>query len=106
MDFVNQQLNIDDENWIRFNPDEHDFDISKVIGKIYRFIKQKENEKIINEENNKSNLLLIEENEKLKRQQQDTSRQTLMELLNKYSNINEEEKKNMFKLEVQPISGK
>jgi very-short-patch-repair endonuclease/prophage antirepressor-like protein/transposase len=104
MDFVNQQLNIDDENWIRFNPDEHDFDISKVIGKIYRFIKQKENEKIINEENNKSNLLLIEENEKLKRQ--DTSRQTLMELLNKYSNINEEEKKNMFKLEVQPISGK
>jgi hypothetical protein len=35
MDFVNKKLNIDDSNWIRFNPDEHDFDMSKVIGLIY-----------------------------------------------------------------------
>jgi transposase/very-short-patch-repair endonuclease len=35
MDFVNETLNIDDTHWIRYNPDEYDFDISKVIGKIY-----------------------------------------------------------------------
>ena len=38
MDFVNKELNIDDTNWIRFNPDEHDFDIAKVIGAVYRKI--------------------------------------------------------------------
>ena len=35
MDIVNETLNIDDSNWIRYNPDEKDFDISKVIGQIY-----------------------------------------------------------------------
>ena len=35
MDYVNEKFNIDDDNWIRYNPDEYDFDISKVIGKIY-----------------------------------------------------------------------
>ena len=30
MDFVNKVLEIDDEHWIRFNPDEKDFDITKV----------------------------------------------------------------------------
>jgi very-short-patch-repair endonuclease len=40
MDFVNKELNIDDSHWIRFNPDDHNFDISKVIGKIYRKIDQ------------------------------------------------------------------
>jgi len=35
MDIINETLNIDDSNWIRYNPDEKDFDISKVIGKIY-----------------------------------------------------------------------
>jgi very-short-patch-repair endonuclease len=35
MDYVNRYLNIDDTHWIRYNPDEYDFDISKVIGKIY-----------------------------------------------------------------------
>ena len=38
MDYVNKKFNIDDTNWIRYNPDEYDFDISKVIGKIYRKI--------------------------------------------------------------------
>ena len=36
MDYVNDKLKIDDIHWIRFNPDEHDFDISRVIGRIYR----------------------------------------------------------------------
>jgi very-short-patch-repair endonuclease len=38
MDFVNEKLELTDENWIRYNPDAEDFDISKVIGKIYRTI--------------------------------------------------------------------
>ena len=38
MDYVNKKFNIDDTNWIRYNPDEYDFDISKVFGKIYRKI--------------------------------------------------------------------
>ena len=40
MDYVNKELDIDDSNWIRYNPDEKDFDISKMIGRIY--IKMKE----------------------------------------------------------------
>jgi len=38
MDFVNNELGIDDSKWIRFNPDEYDFDISKVMNRIYRKI--------------------------------------------------------------------
>lgn len=51
MDFVNKKLNIDDSNWIRFNPDEYDFDMSKVIGRVYRkinYIKEKSNKNIDN----------------------------------------------------------
>jgi len=28
--YVNEQLEVDDTHWIRYNPDEHDFDISKM----------------------------------------------------------------------------
>jgi len=52
MDFVNKQLYIDDSHWIRYNPDEYDFDISKVIGQIYRKIddiKQELNKKKLEE---------------------------------------------------------
>ena len=38
MDYVNKEFDIDDTNWMRYNPDEYDFDLSKVIGKIYRKI--------------------------------------------------------------------
>ena len=38
MDFVNEKLELTDDNWIRYNPDERDFDISKVIGRIFRKI--------------------------------------------------------------------
>ena len=40
MDFVNKEFDIDDSHWIRYNPDEYDFDISKVIGRIYNKINQ------------------------------------------------------------------
>lgn len=45
MDFINETLEIDDSHWIRFNPDAYDFDISKVIGQIYRRIDQVKQEK-------------------------------------------------------------
>jgi very-short-patch-repair endonuclease len=48
MDYVNKQLNIDDSNWIRYNPDEYDFDISKVIGKIYCKIEECKKNKYLN----------------------------------------------------------
>jgi very-short-patch-repair endonuclease len=35
MDYVNKELELTDDNWVRFNPDAEDFDISKVIGQIY-----------------------------------------------------------------------
>ena len=40
MDYINEKLDINDCHWIRFNPDEYKFDISKVIGQIYRKIDQ------------------------------------------------------------------
>lgn len=45
MDYVNTTFNIDDSHWVRYNPDEHDFDISKVIGKIYTLINTKNKQK-------------------------------------------------------------
>jgi very-short-patch-repair endonuclease len=39
MDFVNKELGIDDSYWIRFNPDEKDFDVIKVIGQINLYLK-------------------------------------------------------------------
>ena len=59
MDYVNNKLGIDDSHWIRFNPDAHDFDITRVIGQIYRKIdeikdkKNKEEIKLLEEENKK-----------------------------------------------------
>jgi very-short-patch-repair endonuclease len=39
MDYVNKELEINDGHWIRFNPDEKDFDITTLIGKINLFMK-------------------------------------------------------------------
>ena len=58
MDYVNKTLDIDDSHWIRFNPDAHDFDITRVIGQIYRkideikekkYLKMLEEKKVIKE---------------------------------------------------------
>ena len=40
MDYVNKEFDIDDSYWIRYNPDEYDFDISRVIGRIYNKINE------------------------------------------------------------------
>ena len=52
MNYVNEKLGIDDSYWIRFNPDEEDFDISRVIGRIYRKIDEIKTEyvKVLEEE--------------------------------------------------------
>jgi very-short-patch-repair endonuclease/prophage antirepressor-like protein len=45
MDFVNKELGTKDNNWIRFNPDEFDFDMSRVTGRIYNRINSIKEEK-------------------------------------------------------------
>lgn len=42
MDYINKELEIDDSYWIRFNPDENDFDVIKIIGQINLFMKIKD----------------------------------------------------------------
>ena len=66
MDYANKKLDIDDSHWIRYNPDEQDFDISKVIGQIYRridAIKQDKYLKLLEEENNKKQEEIKDEEE-------------------------------------------
>jgi very-short-patch-repair endonuclease len=46
VDYINTFLDIDDTHWVRFNPDKHDFDISKVIGEIYMTISRLKDGKI------------------------------------------------------------
>jgi very-short-patch-repair endonuclease len=53
MDFVNEKLGLEDNNWIRYNPDEKDFDLSKVMGKIYIKINEYKNKYF---KNNKSDV--------------------------------------------------
>jgi very-short-patch-repair endonuclease len=66
MDYVNEALGLTDYNWIRYNPDEKDFDISKVMGQIYIKINlQKQNLKIENSESRLNEL--IEENNKIQK---------------------------------------
>ena len=38
--YINTYLGIDDNHWIRFNPDENNYDIAKIVGKIYIKINQ------------------------------------------------------------------
>jgi very-short-patch-repair endonuclease len=70
MDFVNKKLDIDDSNWIRFNPDEYDFDMSKVIGRVYRKINYIKEEKIKILEEEKYNIIkegVIKDRKSIKR---------------------------------------
>ena len=41
MDYVNKELKVNDSYWVRFNPDEYGFDVSRLIRKIYTIIKEK-----------------------------------------------------------------
>lgn len=41
MDYINTSLNVDNGHWIRYNPDEKEFDVSKVIGRILMIMRVK-----------------------------------------------------------------
>ena len=86
MDYINEKLEIDDSHWIRFNPDEYKFDISKVIGQIYRKIDEIKEIKIKKEEEEKYLKLLQEEKKKKPKEEK-----------------GEEPK---WKLQIEPITGK
>ena len=60
MDIVNEILGVDDNNWIRFNPDEYNFDITKVTGKIYRKIDEIKNKQLKNIDDEEKKLKKIE----------------------------------------------
>ena len=44
-EYINKFLDIKDSDWIIFNPDAKDFELSKIIGQIFILMKQKENAK-------------------------------------------------------------
>lgn len=90
MDFVNNELDITDLNWIRYNPDEYDFDIIKVIGRIRRKIDE------IKEERQKElELLKQKEIDMLKKE------------INNFKNIDIEKKDEPeWKLQIEPTTGK
>ena len=82
MDYVNEKLEIDDSHWIRFNPDEHDFDISRVIGRIYRKmdeIKEEEMNKKQEEMNKKQEEELKKKEEELKKKEEEYKKLLLEE---------------------------
>ena len=84
MDYINEQLDINDCHWIRFNPDEYKFDISKVIGQIYRKIDEIKEIKLKEEY-----LKLLEEEKKKKQKQKE-----------------EKDEEPKWKLQIEPITGK
>ena len=83
MDFVNFELNIDDTHWIRYNPDEYDFDIMKVIGRVHRKIDEIKAKRYEEEKQ--------QEIEKLKKELENTVKK---------------EEEIEWKLEIEPITGK
>ena len=91
MDFVNNELGITDLNWIRYNPDEYDFDIIKVIGRIRRKIDEIKEEKYKKERE--------EEIEKINKQKEEEIERLKQKNLNKQDEIE-------WELQIEPITCK
>ena len=119
MDYVNETLNIDDTNWIRYNPDEKDFDISKVIGKIYMKINlcKEQQYRLLEEEKERQYRLLEEEKEQqYKLFEEEKERQYKLleeekERLEKEKNdiqdqIEHSKEEPLWELQIEPITGK
>lgn len=69
MDFVNKELNIDNSYWVRFNPDEYGFEMSRVVGNIHSIInvmKDRNLEKILEEVEKKDKKLEEVERQKFR----------------------------------------
>lgn len=121
MDFVNKKLGINDSNWIRFNPDEYDFDIARVIGRIYRKIdeiKQEELNKEVKKREEDYIRLLEEEKTKVKENVEEVEnwnleiqvrtgkflappKEDLLKKLKKYRNVSELKRK--YNISAKPI---
>ena len=66
MDVINSELGIDDTYWIRINPDDPKFEMSKDIGRINRRINQCKEEQIEREKKNYEEKLILEQQEREK----------------------------------------
>jgi transposase-like protein/very-short-patch-repair endonuclease len=90
MAYVNEKLGVNDEHWIRYNPDEYDFDISKVIGRIYRKMDDVKNRKFEEEKTHEKEDLIrkFEEERGL------------------IKNVIPVEDDHVWKLEIEPTTGK
>ena len=64
MDVINSELGIDDTHWIRINPDDPKFDMSKDIGRINRRINQYKEEKLEREKKMYEEKLVLEQQER------------------------------------------
>jgi len=89
MDFVNFELNINDTHWIRYNPDEYDFDIMKVIGIVHRKIDEIKAKR-------------YEE----KQQEKEREKQQEIEKLKKELENSVKKDEVEWKLQIEPITGK
>ena len=90
MDFVNFELNIDDTHWIRYNPDEYDFDIMKVIGRVRRKIDE----------------IKTKRYEEKEREKEREKQQEIEKLKKELENTVKKEEEIEWKLEIEPITGK
>jgi len=116
MDIVNKILDIDDSYWIRFNPDEYDFDLSKVIGKVYRKIdelkQETKSENILENTNQISSKWLKEYEIKLKEEIKKEEEEKYLKLLEEEKKKEPKEPKEpkgeepKWKLQIEPITGK
>ena len=97
MDLVNFELNMDDTHWIRYNPDEYDFDIMKVIGRVRRKIDE------IKEERFKIKAKRYEEE---KREKEIEKQQEIEKLKKELENTVKKEDEVEWKLQIEPITGK
>jgi len=66
MDVINRELGIDDTYWIRINPDDPKFEMSKDIGRINRRINQYKDEKLEREKKIHEEKLILEQQEREK----------------------------------------
>jgi prophage antirepressor-like protein len=90
MDFVNFELNINDTHWIRYNPDEYDFDIMKVIGRVHRKIDE----------------IKAKRYEEKQQEKEREKQQEIEKLKKELENTVKKEDEVEWKLQIEPITGK
>lgn len=110
MDYVNFELDMDDTHWIRYNPDEYEFDIMKVIGRVHRKMDEIKAKKYEEEKRGKA----IEREMEIKKYEEEKreteiEREIELKKLKKEREkliIKEKETEIEWKLQIEPITGK